>query len=81
MGYVKVIDWEAKFNEERAAKRAAINVYVDLVEICRRVALYQTASHARDRAEADMWAKFYRMVNEAPVTFGPGLGALPGKSR
>ena len=65
-------------DEERAAKRDVTNTFVDLVEVGRILAMYQPAILSRTQSEADLWGRFYRLLNEAPVTFGPGLGFLPG---
>jgi len=66
---------ETRVIEERDAKRGAINVLMDLVEIGRRLADTQPAVHARDQGEADAWAKFCKLLNEAPVSFQADLDA------
>lgn len=63
---------------ERAAKRDVADRFVDLVEVGRTLSMYQPAVLSRTQPEADLWRKFYRLLNEAPVTFGPGIGFLPG---
>ena len=53
--------------EERAAKRQCANALVDLVEVGRWLATLQPGTTARTQKEADMWARWYRLLNEVPV--------------
>ena len=60
---------------ERAAKCQFADALMDLVEVGRWLAQRQPAAHAKDQAEADAWAKFYRLLNSAPVSFQADLDA------
>jgi hypothetical protein len=70
-------DWKAEYEKQRASAREWCNRYVDLVVVGRRLADYQPSGHAQTQKEADLWAKFYKLLNDAPVTFSPGLSRLP----
>jgi hypothetical protein len=54
--------------QERDAKRRLAEQLLDLVQIGMSVALLQPAAYAKDQAEADKWARFYKALNEAPVS-------------
>ena len=32
--------------------------------------MYQPAVHAKDQKEVDLWAKFYKLLNDAHIIFG-----------
>lgn len=63
---------------ERDAKRFFANKLGDLVDVGRRLANRQPAARAATQQEADLWAKFYRLLNEAPVTIAEAVAdAVP----
>lgn len=53
--------------EERTAKRGFAERLSNLVDVGRRLAGLQPAIVSRTQQEADMWAKWYRLLNEAPA--------------
>jgi hypothetical protein len=67
--------WEA----ERDAKRQMTNHLLDIVELGRKLAMYQPAANARTQAESDLWAKFYKALNDAPVSFDWEIQTPVGK--
>ncbi len=69
------LDKLSALDTERAAKRQFANALMDLVEVGRWLAQRQPAAHAKDQAEADAWAKFYKLLDEAPVSFQADLDA------
>lgn len=66
---------KARVETERAAKRQFATELMNLVEVGRWLANRQPAVHAKDATEADAWAKFYQLLNEAPVSFPADLDA------
>ena len=60
---------EAMWKAERDAKRQVTNHLLNVVGLGRKLAMYQPAAHAESQAEADLWAKFYKALNDAPVSF------------
>lgn len=64
----RTIRAEANFKLERETKRQLANELIRLVEVGRWLADLQPAIVSRTQQEADMWAKWYRLLIEAPVT-------------
>ena len=58
----------APFCDEHGAENPTYSsALAELVSVGRWLAQRQPASHAKDKREADTWAKFYKLLNEAPV--------------
>ena len=56
------------FCDEHGAKNPTYSsALAELVAVGRRLAELQPAIVSRTQQEADMWAKWYRLLNEAPV--------------
>ena len=58
VGYLEV--WQRHLTRGRCA-------LMDVVEAGRAIAILQPGAYARTQAEADLWARFYRVLNDAPV--------------
>jgi hypothetical protein len=58
---------KSQVETERAAKRGFATALMGLVEIGRWLAELQPAIVSRTQQEADVWAKWYRLLHEAPV--------------
>jgi hypothetical protein len=72
---------EEQWAVERDAKRMFANALLNLVEAGRSIAMQQPSACAENVAQVDAWARFYRLLNEAPVSFASDLDAAIRSTR